>query len=55
MLSALDTYSQPNLSAEEIHAWAAERNDPLREFCNICRRELESLGNGLQLNQRQEN
>ncbi|HMK30708.1 MAG TPA: hypothetical protein VK473_13560 [Terriglobales bacterium] len=43
----LDTYSQPNLTAEEIHAWAGKRNDPLREFSNICRRDLESLGNGL--------
>ncbi len=43
----LKTYSQPNLTAEEIHAWARERNDPLREFSNICRRDLESLWNGL--------
>jgi hypothetical protein len=43
----LDTYSQPNLTAEEIHAWAGERNDPLRDFSNICRHELESLWNGL--------
>ena len=43
----LDTYSKPNLSAEEIHAWAGERNDPLREFSNICRHDLESLWNGL--------
>jgi hypothetical protein len=43
----LDTYSKPNLSAEEIHALAGERNDPLREFSNICRHDLESLWNGL--------
>jgi len=43
----LDTYSKPNLSAEEIHAWAGERNDPLREFSNICRQDFESLWNGL--------
>jgi hypothetical protein len=43
----LKTYSQPNLSAEEIHAWAGERNDPLREFSNICRHDIESLWNGL--------
>lgn len=43
----LKTYSQPNLTAEEIHAWAGERNDPLREFSNICRRDLESLWHGL--------
>jgi hypothetical protein len=43
----LDTYSQPNLTPEEFQAWAGKRNDPLREFGNICRRELESLANGL--------
>lgn len=43
----LATYSQPNLTAEEIHAWAGKRNDPLREFSNICRHDLESLWNGL--------
>jgi hypothetical protein len=42
----LNTYSQPNLTAEEIHALAGERNDPLREFSNICRHDLESLWNG---------
>jgi hypothetical protein len=42
----IDTYSQPNLTVEEIRGWA-ERNDPLREFSNICRRDLEALGNGL--------
>jgi hypothetical protein len=43
----LDTYSQPNLTAEQIQAWAGERNDPLREFSNICRHELESMWKGL--------
>jgi len=43
----LDTYSQPNLTPEEFQAWAGKRNDPLREFGAICRRELESLSNGL--------
>jgi hypothetical protein len=37
------TYAQPNLTGEEIHALAGERNDPLREFSNICRQDLESL------------
>lgn len=41
----LSTYSQPNLTAAEIHAWAGKRNDPLREFSNICRHDLESLWN----------
>ena len=43
----LDTYSQPNLTPGEIRAWVSERNDPLREFSNICRHDLESLWNGL--------
>lgn len=43
----LNTYSQPNLTPEEFQAWAGERNDPLREFSNICRRELETLSNDL--------
>src|SRR5690242_17794598 len=43
----LHTYSQPNLTPEEFHAWANERNDPLRDFGDICRRELDSLWSGL--------
>jgi hypothetical protein len=43
----LNTYSKPNLTPEEFQAWAGERNDPLREFGNICRHELESLWDGL--------
>jgi hypothetical protein len=43
----LDTYSAPNLTPEEFQAWAGKRNDPLREFGNICRCELELLSNGL--------
>jgi hypothetical protein len=43
----MNTYAQPNLTPEEFQAWAAERNDPLREFGEICRRELESLANDL--------
>ena len=42
----LTTYSQPNLTAQEFHAWAGEHNDPLREFSNICRHDLESLWEG---------
>jgi hypothetical protein len=42
----LNTYSEPNLPPEEFQAWAGERNDPLREFGNICRHELESLWDG---------
>ena len=41
------TYSQPNLTPEEIQSRAAKREDPLRDFSSICRRELESLWKGL--------
>ena len=43
----LTTYSEPNLTAEEIQSGAGERDDPLREFSNICRSELELLASGL--------
>lgn len=43
----LSTYSQPNLTPEEIHSRAAKRDDPLRDFSSICRHELESLWKGL--------
>jgi len=36
-------YSEPNLTAEEIQARAAKHEDPLREFSNICRAELEVM------------
>lgn len=39
----LKTYSEPNLTAEEIQSGASTRDDPLREFSKICRSELESL------------
>jgi hypothetical protein len=41
------TYSAPNLTPEEIPSKVSHRNDPLREFSEICRRELESLWKGL--------
>ena len=41
------TYSEPNLTPEEIPLKVSSRNDPLREFSEICRRELESLWKGL--------
>jgi hypothetical protein len=40
-------YSEPNLTPGEIQSRAAHRDDPLREFSNVCRRELESLWKGL--------
>jgi hypothetical protein len=43
----LDTYSRPNLTPEQFKTWASERNDPLREFGEICRRDLESQANSL--------
>jgi len=42
----LKTYSEPNLTALEIQSRAAKGDDPLRDFSNICRHELESLWNG---------
>jgi len=39
----LNTYPQPNLTAEQIHVRAANGEDPLRQFSDTCRAELESL------------
>jgi hypothetical protein len=41
----ISTYSEPNLAPEEIQSRGAERQDPLREFSNICRAELEAMQN----------
>jgi hypothetical protein len=41
------TYSEPNLTPDEIHSRAAKRDDPLHDFSSICRRELESLWKGV--------
>jgi hypothetical protein len=44
----LSTYSEPNLTSEEIQSRAAAKSDdPLRDFSTICRGELESLWNFL--------
>jgi hypothetical protein len=43
----VSTYSEPNLTPEEIQSMAARHEDPLRDFSNICRRELDSLWDGL--------
>jgi hypothetical protein len=40
-------YSGPNLTLEEIQSRAAKREDPLRDFSDICRSEIESLWKGL--------
>jgi hypothetical protein len=39
----LATYPQPNLTAEQIESQAANGKDPLREFSETCRNELDSL------------
>jgi len=39
----LDAYSQPNLTPEQIRSRAANGEDPLRQFSNTCRAELDSL------------
>ena len=39
----LNTYPQPNLTAEQIQFRAANGEDPLRQFSNTCRSELESM------------
>lgn len=49
----LDIYSEPNLTPEEIKSKAAKGEDPLRDFSNICRRDLESLWTGLHPSNRQ--
>ena len=44
----VSTYSEPNLAPEEIQFRATKRQDPLREFSNVCRAELEAMQNQLQ-------
>jgi len=39
----INTYSEPNLIPEEIQSSAAKREDPLREFSDICRADLEAM------------
>src|SRR5262249_36963186 len=39
----LGTYSERNLTPEEIQSGATSITDPLRDFSNVCRAELESL------------
>jgi len=39
----INTYSEPNLPPEEIQCRAAKGEDPLREFSNVCRAELEAM------------
>ena len=44
----INTYSEPNLIPEEIQSRAAKREDPLREFSDICRAELKAMHSQLQ-------
>jgi hypothetical protein len=37
------TYAEPNLSPEEIRARGVSGDDPLREFSEICRHDLEAM------------
>ena len=39
----VNTYPQPNLTVEQIESQAANGQDPLREFSDTCRVELDSL------------
>ena len=39
----INAYSEPNLIPEEIQSSAAKREDPLREFSDICRADLEAM------------
>lgn len=39
----ISTYSEPNLTPEEIRSSAGKSQDPLREFGTICRSELEAM------------
>lgn len=40
----VSTYRQPNMTAEQIESQAVDNEeDPLRQFSNICRSELDSL------------
>ena len=44
----ISTYSEPNLTPDEMQSRVAKRQDPLREFSNVCRAELEAMQNQLQ-------
>jgi hypothetical protein len=39
----ISSYPQPNLTAEQIESQAANENDPLRQFSDTCRAELDLL------------
>jgi hypothetical protein len=39
----INTYTEPNLTPEQIRSRAVSGEDPLKEFSEICRAELESI------------
>jgi len=39
----MDAYTKPNLTAEQIQSAAGSGEDPLRDFSETCRAELESM------------
>jgi hypothetical protein len=39
----VETYPQPNLTAEQIQSVAVSGENPLKDFSDICRAELESM------------
>jgi len=39
----VENYRKPNLTAEQIESVAVSDEDPLRNFSDICRLELESM------------
>lgn len=39
----VSTYPQPNLTTEQIESQAVNGHDPLRQFSDICRTELDSM------------
>jgi len=44
---AADTYPKPNLTAEQIESAALSGENPLRNFSEVCRAELESMQRGM--------
>src|SRR6202521_3300539 len=43
----IHAYSEPNLTPEQIRARALNGEDPLKEFSEICRAELDSMQGGI--------
>ena len=39
----ISTYSEANLTPDEMQSRLGKREDPLREFSNVCRAELEAM------------